>query len=660
MTKENLRPVLGSWGVDLEGLDEAVSPAEDLYRHVNGKWLDTFDLPDDKPGYGTFNQLHEQAEGQLKNILNELLEHPPVADTPARKVRDLYASYLHQEAVDQLGYRPIQQDLATINDITSRQDLIQIFGQFRLLSGFSPISWDVQADSKYPDRQLLLVGYGSLSLPDRDFYLQTNEYFEGIRGRFLQHISEILTLTDSTNSAQSDAQAVLDIETRLAEAHWPKTDERQADKTYNPYTREELLREFCDFDWQTFFEFGLLGPFERCNVTTPCALHKIVGLIMEIPLDQWKVLLRYRLIIGAANVLADPVGDAVFQFYGTILNGQPGRLARWKRGIAFTTQGLGEQLGKLYVDKHFPPGHKEKIEKLVDNIKSAFRSKIINGSWMSNSARAAALEKLDTFVAKIGYPDCWKDYADIELNDTDLFGNFRRLARFETEEVVRRLQEPTDRKKWFMPPHMINAYYHPLMNEIVFPAAILQPPFFDPAADSAVNYGAIGAVIGHEMGHGFDDQGRKFDAQGVLREWWTSEDIDQFKNRTEPLVEQFNKYEPVADNFVNGELTLGENIGDLGGLSVAYVAYQISQCDAQAQTMDGYSGDQRFFLSFAQIWKFKARKEFAISMLKADPHSPAEYRVNGAVRNLDAWYDAFGVDDSSPLFIPDEERVQIW
>lgn len=655
------QPAYGDWGVDLSAGDRNVAPGDDFFRFANGKWIDDYELPADRVRFGAFDALFDKSEAQVRALIGDLAENGVAPGSFAQKVRDLYLSYLDQDRIDARALGPIQGILAKIDAISSLDDLVVAFGRAGLDGVYSPIGWGVNADAKNPDRQLLTVGAGSLSLPDRDFYLQDVEQFKKIRSAFLEHIARMLAFVgQDAAEARVNAEAILALETRMAEAHWPRTELRDPDKTYNIYSYEKLREEFSDFDWARFFAEALLPKIDELNVATPSAVADIVKIIHETPLSIWRAHLTYKLLASTAELLSDDIAAAAFEFYGGVLNGQQERKPRWKRAIAKTSQMLGDAVGQLCVERHFPPEAKAEMDRLVANVMETFASRMETAPWMSDETRAMAKKKLATFLPKIGYPKKWKDYGTVTIDADDLFGNVQRAKRFHYDEAIRDLDKPTDRDKWFMTPQTVNAYYHPLFNEIVFPAAILQPPFFDPAADPAVNYGAIGAVIGHEMGHGFDDQGRKFDEKGVLRGWWAEDDIARFNEQAKKLVDQFNGYELLPGSYVNGELTLGENIGDLGGLTLGYHAYKLSLKGEEAPVIDGLTGDQRFFLSYAQIWRTKSRDEYALSRLKSDPHSPPVFRVNGALRNIDAWYDVFQIGPEAPWYLPPDQRARIW
>ena len=654
-------PVFGSWGVDLSHGDQSVSPGEDFFRHVNGKWMDEFELPADKVVFGALYALADQSQEKVRALIEELVQVEVEHGTPQQKVRDFYLSYMDASRADALGLDPIKERLSQIQGISTVDELMTVFGLAGIEGFYSPISWNIGPNAKAPDKQILKVGVANLSLPDRDFYLQDTEHFKNVRRSFVEHIEEMLGLSEmDKDEARSCAKDILALETRIAKAHWTRSQMRDVEKTYNLYRFNDLCEAFPNFAWSSYFKAGNLPKLDKLIVSMPSAVTGIIEAINDTPLSVWRAYLVYKLLVRMSDLLSDDISEASFRFYGRILSGQEERLPRWKRAIGLVSSHLGEYVGQIYVERHFPPGAKAKMDELVSNVMAAFSERIGAAPWMGQETREMAKKKLSTFRPKIGYPNKWTDYDDVIIKRDDLFGNANRASRHAHDELVDQLGKPTDREKWFMTPQTVNAYYHPLFNEIVFPAAILQPPFFDPAADPAVNYGAIGAVIAHEMSHGFDDLGRKYDVNGILRNWWAEEDMLRCKERTDVLVEQFSSYELLPGAFVNGELTLGENTADLGGLTISYHAYKRSLDGKEAPVIDGLTGEQRFFLSYGQIWRMKMREQAELASLKSAVHSPPVFRVNGALRNVDAWYDAFDIGPEDPLFLPPEERASIW
>ncbi len=659
------KPELGSWGVDLSARDLSVKPGDDFFRYANGTWLKTYKLKPDQVRYGSFNILRDKSEERVKAIIDELAAGDHKPGSIEQKIADYFASFMDVERLNELGITPIADDLKAIAGIHDKTELVKVFGRADILGTDTPIGAFVSIDRKDPNRYLLTIGQSGLGLPDRDYYLAKGDRFEKIRAAYRAHIARMLHFAGYDDArAQRAAEAVFALETEMAKAHWPRTELRNRDKTYNVTTLDGLEKAYPGFPWRTAFQAaGIdLAKLDKINVAPPSAIKGLIALLEKTPLDVWKDYLAFHLITGNAAYLSEEIDDANFAFYGKVLSGQQAQRDRWKRAVRLVgaRNGLGEAIGQIYVARYFPPSSKAMMLDLVENLRRAFRERITNLDWMGPQTKKEALAKLQAFRPKIGYPDKWRSFADLTIRRDDLMGNVRRVRAFFHADEVSRLGRPTDRDEWFMTPQTVNAYYNPQFNEIVFPAAILQPPFFDPHADTAVNYGGIGGVIGHEMGHGFDDQGSKSDAHGIQRNWWTPEDRKRFEERTAALVAQYDEYEPLPGQHINGRLTLGENIGDLGGVSIALYAYHLATAGQDIPVLDGYNGDQRFFLGWAQVWKSKARPEFLLRQLRSDPHSPAEFRVNGIVRNVPEWYDAFAVQPGDKLYLPPEKRVQIW
>jgi putative endopeptidase len=657
-------PAIGTFGVDLTARKDSVRPGDDFFQYANGTWLDTFEIPADRIRWGAFDILRDQSDERVRSLIEELAAADHAMGTAEQKVGDYYASWMDVEAVNAAGITPLQPDLDRIAAISSADELPAEFGRSHFINSESPIYQEVSIDRLDPDRYILDIGLGGLGLPDREYYLSTAERFATIRGQYVAHIQQMLEFVPGMTSeaAARQAKAILDLETQIATLQWQRSDLRDRVKTLNPTTVSELGSKYTGFDWAAFLEAGGMGQATTVNVSHPDVIQPLINLTRSVPIDTWKAYLTYHLVSGNASLLSAEIDDANFAFYGRTLSGQPEQRDRWERGVSLVgaRESLGEALGRIYVERYFPPSAKEKMVDLVENLRRAYAERIRAVDWMTEATKAEALAKLEAFRPKIGYPDVWQDLSAIEIVPGDLFGNYRRVRRFFRKFDGNRLARTTDRDEWFMTPQTVNAYYNPQFNEIVFPAAILQPPFFDEWADPAVNYGAIGAVIGHEMGHGFDDQGSRSDAHGVQRDWWTAEDRAAFDARTAALADQYSKYEAAPGVFVDGRFTLGENIGDLGGIEVAYRAYQLSLGGQPAPVIDGLTGDQRFFLAFAQVWKSKIREEALVRQLTSDPHSPSVYRTNGVVRNVDAWYEAFDVTEGDALYLSPEERVSIW
>ncbi|MBK5919775.1 peptidase M13 [Rhodothalassium salexigens] len=656
---------LGAWGVETGAMNTDVDAGDDFYRYVNGTWIDSYELKPDEVRYGAFVKLRDRSEERVKAIIEEVSGGDPEPGTVEQKVADYYNTFMDLDARNERGIEAIRPELDRIAAIGDREALMKAFGRTGLDGTIAPIDGYVSFDRKNPDRHMFSISHSGLGLPDRDYYLNEGERFEGIRAAYQDHIATMLQFNGvSEEDAQAQAEAVMALETAIAEQHWPREELRNRDKTYNIYTLDTLQEEFPDFAWSTFFTAGGIDPetLGEVNVSTPSAIEPLAKLIAETDLDTFKAYLTYHTISNHAGYLSEEIDQANFAFYGTTMSGREQQRDLWKRAVSTigSRNSLGEAIGQIYVERHFPPEAKAQAEELVENIRAAYRQRIADLDWMGEETKKEAFRKLEAFNPKIGYPNEWQDLSAIEIVPDDLMANVRAVRTFFYQDQIDRLDEPTNKDEWFMTPQTVNAYYNPSFNEIVFPAAILQPPFFDPKADMAVNYAAIGGVIGHEMGHGFDDQGSKVNADGVQQNWWTDEDRERFEARTQALVEQYNQFEPIEGEHVNGQLTLGENIGDLGGLSVAYTAYQIALDGKEAPVIDGYTGDQRFFMSWGQVWRSKQREQMMLQRLKSDPHSPPQYRVNGIVRNVDAWYDAFGVTEDDALYLPPEERVSIW
>ncbi|WP_417450020.1 M13 family metallopeptidase [Kordiimonas sp.] len=661
MAAEAAKPELGTWGVDMTAQKTDVKPGDNFFEYMNGQWLDTFELPADRTNYGAFTVLAERSRDRVKTIIDEVSTGDYPAGSVEQKIGDYYASYMDVDAVNARGIEPLRPTLDAIAGIATVADLTKAFGREGLDGSASPVTGGLGIDRENPDRYILNIGLGGMGLPDRDYYLEDNERFNAIRDAYKAHIAEMLTFAGAEDAA-AKADAILTLETKLAEKQWPRAERRDRDKNFNPTTMDELKANYPGFDWDAYFSAGGVEGVEKFNVSGPQPLKDAIALVNEIPVDDWKAYLAYHTISNHAAVLSAEIDEANFNFYGKTLRGQPEQQDRWKRGVARVgaLDALGEAIGQVYVKRHFPPEAKEEMVKLVANLRAALGQRIDSLDWMSEETKAEAHKKLASFNPKIGYPNKWKDLSDIDIKEGDLFSNAKSVSDYNYRDTLDRLTRKTDKDEWFMTPQTVNAYYNPQFNEIVFPAAILQPPFFDLAADPAVNYGGIGAVIGHEMGHGFDDQGSKSDADGIQRNWWTDADRAAFEERTTKLGHQYNGYEAVPGHNVDGTFTMGENIGDLGGLAMAYHAYKLSLGGEEAPVIDGLTGDQRFFMAWAQVWKRKYREEELISRLKSDPHSPAEFRVNGIVRNMDEWYEAFDVKEGDALYLPPEQRVHIW
>jgi putative endopeptidase len=649
---------LGSFGVELDARDESVKPGDDFFKYAGVTWYKNFEIPSDKTRYGAFDKLAERSETQIKELVEEISKGTNLKPEQ-QMVADFYAAYMDTDAANAKGLAPITQILEKINNIENKQALTAAFGSAWLDGSSSPIYGGMGFNRLDPDQYEMSVGVGGIGLPDRSYYLEDSERFVDIRNAYVAHIEKMLSFAQVEGAAEK-AQQILALETKIAEVQWPREKRRDRDLSLNQIERENLTDTYPGFDWDTYFaETGYKIP--HLNVSQPQPVKDVIKVISEQPLGVWKDYMTYHTISNHASLLSDDVFTAHFEFFGKTLNGQQEPRPRWKRAISAMsgTQSLGFAIGKTYVEKHFPASSKSKMADLVKNLRKALGERIEGLDWMGADTKVNAQAKLAAFVPKIGYPDEWQSFDGLEIKSDDLLGNIVRLREFFREDSTAKELEKTDRNRWGMAPQRVNAYYNSSFNEIVFPAAILQPPFFDPNADVAVNYGGIGAVIGHEMGHGFDDQGSKSDANGIQQNWWTDQDRAAFETKADALAAQYSAYEPIEGNFVNGRNSLGENIGDVGGLSMAYHAYKLSLNGKEAPVIDGVTGDQRFFLAWAQVWREKRTEQSMLSQLKGGTHAPGRYRAL-APRNHDAWYEAFNVQPDDALYLAPKDRVRIW
>ncbi|MGO4190439.1 M13 family metallopeptidase [Arthrobacter sp. YAF17] len=646
-------------GIALSNIDSSIRPQDDLYQHVNGAWLKSTEIPDDRPLEGTFTALRDGSELAVKEIIEDAAARGAESTGIEQKVGDLYNSFLDEATVEAKGLDPIRQRLAEVFATESAADIVALSGRlFRADVGGLFYIYPAP-DAGNPDRILLYTGQGGLGLPDESYYRE--EKFAPMVQAYKEHVQAVFGLAGVAGPEEA-AGRVVALETALASHHWDKVTLRDPQKTYNLKTADEAAQLFPLLT--TWFDAAGIAPEKRADlvVSTPDFFAGAASLLDSEPLSAWQEWLALRVISAAAPYLSAAFVDANFAFYGTTLSGTPRNKDRWKRGVAVVEAALGEAVGQIYVARHFPDTHKARMESLVANLIEAYRESITGLAWMGEDTKHEALKKLDSFRAKIGFPDKWIDYSAVEIDPSDLLGNVERAHSADVDRHLDEVGKPVDREKWLMTPQTVNAYYHPLLNEIVFPAAILQPPFFTADADDAVNYGGIGAVIGHEIGHGFDDQGSQYDGSGLLRNWWTEDDRTAFEALTSKLVAQFDALSPTAapGHNVNGKLTLGENIGDLGGLAIAYKAYLISLDGQEPPVLDGLTGVQRFFASWAAGWRQVMRSEEAIRRLATDPHSPNEFRTNQIARNLDAFHEAFGTAEQDGMWMPAAERVSIW
>jgi endothelin-converting enzyme/putative endopeptidase len=647
---------LGAFGIDTAQMDAAVKPGDDFFAYVNGTWLKTFELPADKARFGAFDQLAEKSESDVRAIVEELKTSAPAAGAVQQKVSDLYSGFMDEAALEARGLEPLQPLLAEIDAATSKADILRLMAR---PDYSAPFGWGIEAHPSDPTRYAVWIGQAGLGMPNRDYYTNSGERFDQYRTAYQGYLQRLFELMGDANPAAS-AKAVYDLEAKLAAVHWTPEEQRDISKVVNPMDVAALAKLVPNVDWTTMFAEAGIQNVKDVVVGETTAIRDGAKMLDTAPLAAWKKYLAAHLASDYASHLPKSFDEANFAFYGQTLRGVPQQRERWKRAISLLEQTIGEGVGEVYVARNFPADRKAKMDELVANLRKSLDSRLQTLAWMDDATRAEALKKLSTFEPRIGYPAKWRDYSAMTITPGKHFENVRAAREFEWKRRLARLDKPVDRSEWEMNPQTVNAYYNPLMNQITFPAGILQPPFFDAAADPAVNYGAIGAVIGHEIGHGFDDQGRQFDETGKIRNWWTEETNAKFVEATTRLAAQYNTYCPLEGVCVNGNLTMGENIGDLGGLQMAYTAYKMSLNGAEAPVIDGYTGDQRFFMAWAQVWRAQQRDDAARQQVLTDPHSPAKYRVNGVVRNMDAWYEAFGVKEGDAMYLPPDQRVRIW
>ena len=645
-------------GIDSASLDPKVRPQDDLFRHYNGRWVREYQMPDDRSSDGIFRKLHDAAEAQVRQIIETA-----TGAGEAQKIGDLYKSFMDTDAIKARGISPIVDDLAAIDAISNLHEFISVMARLEMRGIGGIFGAAIYPDAMDSNTNILYLGQGGLSLPDESYYRE--EQFAEIRTAFLDHLAKMSALVGIADGA-GIATKILALETEIASHHWDQVKDRDATLTYNKYSRvelESLAPHFLFDTWATDAKVPSKA-FESLVVCEPSFFESVSAMLsaFDSNRDLWVAWLKLNLVSASAAFLTDNIVQQNFEFYAKTLSGTPQIRDRWKRGVSVTQGALGEAIGKVYVEKYFPARAKSEMNILVGNLLEAYRLSIIDLPWMSEVTKAKALEKLTKFTPKIGYPDKWRDYSTLEISASDLIGNLWRIAEFDHAYAIAKIGAPVDRDEWHMTQQTVNAYYNPLANEIVFPAAILQPPFFDLSADMAANYGGIGAVIGHEIGHGFDDQGSKYDGDGNMVDWWSDEDRAKFEELTAVLVQQFDALSPEStpDIHVNGAFTLGENIGDLGGLAIAYKAFKIALSSAQSPVIDGLTGDQRFFLSYAHSWRNKNRPEEVRRRIATDPHSPDEFRCNQIVRNVQEFYDAFEVAEKDELWLAPNERVRIW
>lgn len=645
-------------GIDLEYVDQHVRPQDDLFEHVSGRWLAEHEIPADRALDGAFRTLADKAEADVRSIIEDAAASGAEPGTDAQKIGDLFASFMDTDAIEAAGLAPISAELDAVAGAPDRTALASVLGALQRTGVSGALAHYVDTDSKNSQRYLMHVAQGGLGLPDESYYRE--DRYADIRASYTDHIGRMFALA----GLDLDPARVVALETALAAGHWDVVKRRDADLTYNLITLDSLVADHPQFDWTGWITAtgATTEQWSEIVVRQPSFLDVFARLWADESIDDWKAWATWRVLRARAPYLTSAIVDENFAFYGRELTGTREIRARWKRGVSLVQDLLGEAVGKIYVEQHFPAEAKTRMQVLVENLKEAYRQSITDLEWMSPETRAAALRKLDKFTPKVGYPDKWRDYSAVTVTAGDLVGNYRSGYAAEYDRDLAKLGGPVDRDEWFMTPQTVNAYYNPGMNEIVFPAAILQPPFFDLHADDAANYGGIGAVIGHEIGHGFDDQGAKYDGDGNLENWWTDSDRAEFGKRTAQLIAQYDEFEPKAlpGHHVNGSFTIGENIGDLGGLSIALKAYAIALGGRPAPVLDELTGLQRVFFGWAQVWRTKVRDEEALRRLAVDPHSPPEFRCNGVVRNIDEFYEAFDVRESDALYLDPSERVKIW
>jgi putative endopeptidase len=646
-------------GLDRPGFDTAVRTQDDLFHAVNGNWIKTTQIPADKSEYGTFIKLRDLSDERVKGIVEALAKEKHAAGSVDQKIGDFYATYMDTDAIDKAGLGPLKSQLDAIGAMKDKRALVELMGSWQSVVNV-PMNLGATQDFKNPGIYAAVVFQGGLGMPDRDYYLKDTERFQKVRGAYQTYLAKLLQLSGD-KAAEKNAAAIYALEKKMAEAQWAKVDNRDPKKIYNPTKLVDLGKQAPGINWQALLRTAEMPTHENTLIVgQPSYFKALSDLVAKQPLDTWKLYMKVRLLDAMAHELPAEFRDAKFAFSGRALRGQTEDLPRWQKAVTMLNGAMGEALGQVYVQQYFPPAHKERMLELVNNLLATYGSSIDDLTWMSPATKKAAHEKLSKYTVKIGYPDAWRDYSSLAIKAGDPIGNDIRASRFEHLRQAQRIGKAVDRKEWGMTPQTVNAYYDPSMNEIVFPAAILQPPFFDMAADDAMNYGAIGAVIGHEISHGFDDQGSQFDGNGVLRNWWTDEDRKAFDAITAKLVDQYAQYEPIPGSKLNGKLTLGENIADLSGLQIAYKAYLRSLKGQPAPVIEGYTGAQRFFLGWSQAWREKIREERSLQLLTMDPHSPPEFRANGAAVNNDAFHDAFSTKVGDKMFKAPEERIRIW
>jgi predicted metalloendopeptidase len=648
-------------GIATQYIESSVRPQDDFFEYLNGKWLKTVEIPADKSRWGSFNELQENTLPQLRGIIEKVSTKGGAKGTDEQRIGDFYASFMDEARLEQLGATPLKGELDKIAALKDKSELPAMLARLGKIGVGVPFDFGIHQDNKDSTKYVADIGQGGLGMPDRDYYLKADDKkLAETKAKYQEHVQKMLAMAGDQNAA-ANAKAIVDFETEIAKVQWTKVELRDPIKAYNKVNLADMDKVAPGFDWKTWLDTtGLSGKSTYVIVGQPTYLKAFMDVANRTPIDTWKAYLSLHLIESYGSFLSKNFVDERFDFYGKTLSGVKEMEPRWKRGVGAVERSQGETLGKLYVAQYFPAERKARMEALVKNLLAAYKESINHLDWMSPATKKEAQAKLAKFTPKIGYPNKWKDYSKLTVSRDDLVGNVMRSRVVEADREINKLGRPIDRDEWGMTPQTINAYYNPEMNEIVFPAAILQPPFFDANADDAVNYGGIGAVIGHEISHGFDDQGAQYDGNGNLRDWWTEADHKNFKAKTAMLVNQYNAFEPIPGYHVNGELTLGENIADNSGLAIALKAYHISLKGKKAPVIDGMTGDQRLYAGWAQVWRSKIREQAQIVQVKTDPHSPGQYRANGTLRNQPGFYEAFGVKQGDKMYLAPNERVIIW
>jgi len=649
-----------SSGIEIDNMDKTVRPQDNFFRFVNGNWLANTEIPSDRARWGSFDELREMADRQVLQIINDkaaITDAPTGSD--AQKIGDMFRSFMDTERIEELRLMPLEAQFESINALRSHDDVLAYWGRYHKLRSGLPFSFSVGQDQMEATQYITYASQSGLGLPDREYYLSTDARNREIVNRYKELIANFWDLAGWGNGT-TVANQVVDVETKIAQAHWTRVQNRDRNATYNKMTQAELNRMAPGVNWLTVLEYAGLAEAHDVVIRQPSYFTDFASFFRSVPVEHWRNYLKFHLIRTSAGMLSSDFDEASFDFYGRTLSGQLEQRSREKRGVSAVESVLGFMVGKEYVSRHFQPEAKKRMDEMVQNLLVAFEQSIKDLEWMTEATKEEALAKLSTFTTKIGYPDVWRDYDCLEIDPHDLVGNMRRSAACEFERNISRLGQPIDRDEWGMTPQTVNAYYRSTLNEIVFPAAILQPPFFNVDAEDAINYGAIGAVIGHEITHGFDDQGRRSDGDGNLRDWWTAEDEEQFNARAQLMIDQYSAFNPIDDMFLNGALGLGENIADLGGMNVAQRAYRNSLQGKEGPVIDGFTAEQRFFIGWGQIWRIQFRDEALRRQIVTGPHSPGKYRVLGVLSNMPEFYEAFDVQPGDPMYREESVRVRIW